>query len=271
MSSIQQREEQLFAEWETQLRLKKHRSEADYEHADAFYRDGVVDPKHYESASVRVVLALREANFKSKDNTVEYKSYNLRDEIPRDPQKFWTHKVAPWCVGFQKWEDPTTSMSIEEIWTKASAIRFDREERSKCLARYGYVQLKKIPGGAKINPKQFAAFVTNERAFLRRQFEIYQPDIIVACGISFPRTFDLLTGEIFPEARDCARDANFQRRCARVQAGKSDCNSTFIIETMHPSHLRDPKKVFFQLMCDYRQAVALLRQPRSSSMGATTI
>lgn len=264
MNTIQQQEELLFSEWETQLREKKNRLEMNYEHADAFYRDGVIDPRQYWSAGVRLVFALREPNFKKPDGDIEYKSYKLSDEIPSNPHVFWTRKVAPFCVGFQMLEAPNNSFSIEEIWEKARVICEDPGEASKYLTRYGYVQLKKIPGSAAIDPKQFAGFVTGEKTFLRRQFEIYQPDIIVACGISFPRTFDLLEGEVFPRTQDRTMVGSIEWRCARVHAGRPDGKPTFIIETMHPSHRSSREKVFLKLMSDFLKAVELLRQSQGA-------
>jgi hypothetical protein len=251
MNTMEERERELFDEWARN-------------YPSGFYRDGVPSPDHYRSSRVKVVLVLREANFKNEQGEVDLKHYDFRDELRNDPQPFWCRKISPLCYGLIKSTD-----DLPATWAEASAVSHNRSECIAVLNRFGFVQMKKSPGSSVINPELLVDAARSEQALLRRQFEIYQPDIIVACGISFPRTFDLLTQLVFPQARDCTHEASFQRRCAVVQAGKVDGSPTFLIETLHPSHRLERKPVFDKLKADYRQAVELLRQFRTTAPAAT--
>lgn len=252
MNHITQKEDVLFAEW-------KKANPA------ALFRDGVLCPDRYLASKVRVIFVLREANFRdSQTGETLQKPYDLRDEFKEQdppnwglPHTFWKQKLAPWCFGIAESAD----------FQRARVVSKSRAECVEYLTRFGYVQLKKTPGNSTIKQTEFANSVLekNGRIFLRRQFEIYQPDIIVACGISFPRTFDLLAENVFPEAVNCTGQAAFKRRCALVQTCKVNGSPTFIIETNHPSHRGKRKEVFDQLMSDYRQAVELLRQPQGAT------
>lgn len=247
MHDIAQKEDLLFAEW------KKA-------NPNALFRDGVLSPERYLANKVRVVFVLREPNFRDKQTGETLrKPYDLRDEFREQnppnlylPHPFWKQKVAPWCFGI------TESADFEQAKAKSQ----NRAACVECLTRFGFVQLSKAPGSSTIMPKEFANSVleNNGRHFLRRQFKIYEPDIIVACGISFPRTFDILTKQVFPDSKDCISRAVFERRCSMVRTCKSNGNPTFIIETNHPAHRGNREKVYGKLMSDYRQAVELVRQ-----------
>jgi hypothetical protein len=255
MNEIAEQEDALFAEWEKA-------------HPGAFFRDGVLCPDRYMASKVRVVFVLREANFRDRQTgKIIQKPYNLRDEFNEQdppnielPHSFWKQKIAPWCFGI------VNSRSFES----AKKIQNDRAVCIEHLTRFGFVQLKKTPGSSVIKPAEFvnAVLENDGRTFLNRQFKIYEPDIIIACGIGFPTTFDLLRNHVFAEVRDIPQTAGFQRKCAIVQAGKADGSPTVLIETMHPSHRLKREPVFIQLMSDYRQAVELLRQSQGAK--ATT-
>lgn len=252
MSHISEREDALFAEW------KKA-------NPSALFRDGVLRPDRYLANKVRVVFVLREANFRdNQTGETLQKPYDLRDEFKEQdppnvclPHIFWKQKVAPWCFGIAESAD----------FERAKAISKNRAACVEYLTRFGFVQLKKAPGNSTIMPAEFANSVLekNGRSFLRRQFEIYQPDIIVACGISFPRTFDLLNENVFPDAVDITSQAAFERRCSMVQTCKANGSPTFVIETAHPSHRGKREKVFDQLMSDYRKAAELIRQSQGTT------
>lgn len=250
MNTMEERERELFDEWARN-------------YPSGFYRDGVPSPDHYRSSRVKVVFVLREANFKNEQGEVDLKHYDFRDELRNDPQPFWCRKISPLCYGLGKLAD-----DLPATWAEASAVSHNRSECIAVLNRFGFVQMKKSPGSSVINPELLVDAAQSEQALLRRQFEIYQPDIIVACGISFPRTFDLLTETVFPDAANGTGQAAFKRRCAMVQTCKSNGSPTFLIETSHPSHRGRRKEVFDQLMSDYRQAVELVRQSQGTT--ATT-
>ena len=250
MNNIAQQEEALFAEWENS-------------HSGAFYRDGVPSPQLYQQSAVKVIFALREANFQKDDGEVDSKNYDFRHELRNAPHRFWKQKVAPWCYGLVKGLERD-----EELWEGARTVHKSQSDCIQLLNKCGFVQLKKTPGASKIKAEEVMDAVTRGQGFIRRQFAIYQPDIIIACGIGFPTTFDLLRKHVFAEVRDFPQKAGFQRSCAIVQAGKAGGSPTVLIETMHPSHRLKREPVFFQLMSDYRRAVEFIRQSQRGT--ATT-
>lgn len=252
MNEISEKEDALFAEWKKANQC-------------AFFRDGILCPDRFVVSTARVVFVLREANFRDTQtgNTIQ-KHYDLRDEFREQappnydlPHAFWKQKLAPWCFGIAE------SASFKD----AKEIHKDRAKCIEYLTRFGFVQLKKSPGNSAIKPAEFvnAVLEMNGATFLSRQFKIYEPDIIFACGISLPKTFDLLTKHIFPDAV-LVGQARFEGRCAMTQTCKRNGGPTFIIETKHPSHRGGREKVYAQLMSDYRQALELLRQPEGAAV-----
>ena len=246
-SNIKDEERALFEEW-----AKRY--------PKGFFHDGVPSPDGYLSSKVRVVFVLREANFGG-----EQKDYDFRNELHNGPHRFWKQKVAPWCYGLA---ESGSGEATNDLWNRREV----QNDGSRCIAyllRFGFIQIKKSPGKSSAKPNEILEAARQDCALIRRQIGIYKPDIIVACGIGHPKTFDLLFDFVFGGSIELCPNSGFKRRCAKVHEVAAGKPSTFLIETHHPSHRTERKVVFDQLISDFRAALAL-RQHTESKQGVTT-
>jgi|GEM_PF-437772 len=240
MTDMEERERELFDEW------AKH-------YPNGFFHDGVPNPERYLKTKTKCIFVLREANFAG-----EQKHYELRKELRENPQAFWRQKVVPWCYGLA---ESNRSSDWESLWLRAREARKDHAKCIEFLSMFGYIQIKKSPGGSTAKREELEAAAQRDRDFIRRQIAIYHPDIIVACGIGTPTTFDLLVDFVFQGSAERCTDGGFKRRCAQIQAGGVGVGATLLIETLHPSHRTSRDAVFKQLISDFHHAIALYNRP----------
>lgn len=243
MNNIAQQEEALFAEWSQK-------------HLGKFYRDGVPDPHRYRNAKTKTLLFLREGNFEGEPH-----DYDFRGELLTNPgKKFWMLRIAPWCYGLCRAMEGTNVS-----WDSAKSAVASKSACIDALCQFGYIQLKKVAGGSTSSAKEIEKAVEQDCEFIRRQLRIYQPEVIIACGLGSRPTFDLLLAHVFGAEVKARSGSALQRRYAKVSAGDGSSPQTVVIETMHPSHRGRREKVYDQLISDYRQAVKLLRQPQEAA------
>lgn len=240
MNTMEERERELFDEWARN-------------YPSGFYRDGVPNPECYLQTRTKCIFVLREANFAG-----EQKHYEFRNELRENPQAFWRQKVMPWCYGLA---EANGSSDWESLWLRAREARKDHAKCIEYLSMFGYIQIKKSPGSSTAKREELETAAQRDQAFIRRQIAIYQPDIIVACGIGTPTTFDLLVDFVFQGSADRCTDGGFKRRCAQIKAGSVGVGSTLLIETLHPSHRTKRAAVFNQLISDFQHALAQNNRP----------
>lgn len=130
---------------------------------DAFWKDGIIDEKAYAGARPKVLFVLKEAN---SDEKVDLRGF-LRKRL-RYPTWF---VLARWAAGFLR-----GFPSYEEIGRSRSLLH-------ESLTRVAVINLKKVGGGAKSDPKAINAFAYLARDLLARQIREIHPDIVVACGV----------------------------------------------------------------------------------------
>lgn len=242
MKTIEELEEELFREW-------KKTDTGRFK--DNFFHDGVPTPERYLQTTIRTIFVLREANFDGVR-----KDYHLRSELTTSPHPFWKGKIAPWCFGLADLDS-----SPNELWLQAMSIKNNTAQCIDLLNQFGYIQIKKAPGRATSIPRELAEAARLDGDLIRRQLAIYQPTVIVACGVSRPTTFDLLARHVFPGSLVRCRD-QYKHRCAKVEDGHSERPPMFLIETLHPSHRKSREKVFKELIADFRQVVNEFNLPQ---------
>lgn len=206
-SSIRQKEDDLFTDW---VISRPERF--------PFATDGCADPDAFLAARYRIVFALKERNWGHTVNEQrEYASSNLpeSDRISqmqgcneREIFNDWWTGMAQWAEVLLassdvNWQEIQGSFFRSEAQNSAPSEKNERDqfiqERNRAaLGRCACIQLKKAPGGSKMNKDDFGIVVSQDRPFILRQLAIYSPHFIISCGsgdnwnvfrhILFPKT-----------------------------------------------------------------------------------
>lgn len=127
--------------------------------------DGMVDEAEFLAARYRIVYVLKEAN--------GGKSWDLRAFIRDGGRPQTWDNIARWTEGILSWEQ-------EFLWSEMEQNTGRRRETE--LKKIAAVNLKKTSGGYTSDGKEIRRAAVNERAAIKRQIEIYDPDFIICCG-----------------------------------------------------------------------------------------
>jgi hypothetical protein len=203
---ITKAENKLFKKWAQDLRKKGILTKS-----ERIYEDGIPFPEIYSKCRVKTVFVLREPNFDD-----EHHYYDLREAIKKSNNgvEWWEQRVGPLC---------------RAILPCATG---DKEPHEECLRYFGYIQLKKIGGGPQATPGAIMAAVERDAELLREQFNIYKPDIVIACGLGRNNPFSLLENVLFAGQCECLISRIRPRQCTkRTRGGKT----FYILEAHHPS------------------------------------
>ena len=153
--NITEQENELFKAWEKKYSGKN------------FIRDGVPCPAEYLKAKYKITYVLKEANNFDPDGN----DYN------RD--------MRTWIMN-----DGTCGATWSNIvrWTQAilecgcdypeNVDHFDYPKK------ISFLNLKKVDGGSQSNPVEIKKFAKADADEILSQLKIYQPDIVVCCGIN---------------------------------------------------------------------------------------
>jgi len=165
MQDIRSREDALFLEWKQTLGY------------DLFIPDGVVDPDTWERQSRKILLILKEVN------STDGKQWDLRKFLHAGGRPRTWNVVVQWLAGLHRLED---DLSWAEVTQEA------RNDPDRTVLRtIAVMNLKKAPGTATSNMREIGDSAKKDREFLRRQFALYDPDIVITCGTHHP-TWDVL-------------------------------------------------------------------------------
>ena len=157
--NITERENELFAIW------AKEKGYGTY-----FVKDGVPCPDQYVNAKCvssgekcRICFVLKEAIAEGEEN------FDMRkwiDYYGGQPQT-WDN-IARWTQAILEGGGYPDSIS--------------ENDRFKWLKQISFLNLKKLGGPTTSNPTVIRKFAYNDRVEIRKQLQIYQPDIIICCG-----------------------------------------------------------------------------------------
>ena len=171
MIKLSEQENALFDEW-------RHRLGND---AQSFVPDGAVCGETFESTSTRIVFLLKEMNDPGGGN------WDLREFLRSGGQGATWNNVTRWTrsilalPNLLPWED------LEDV---------DENARIEALKRIAAVNPQKVPGGATAYVDELHNFVYRNCEFLRRQLELYRPNLIVGCGGAVA---EVLFREVYPK------------------------------------------------------------------------
>ena len=153
--SIREDEESLFQEW-------SRRSES-------IVRDGVVDESSYLNSDPRTLLVLKEVNDEGGGG------WDLRDFVRNGAKGLTWNNVTRWMRGIQ-------NLDRELPWTDVEPV--SQSDRERLLRSLCIMNLKKSPGSGSADREEVRSAARANVDLLRRQFELYDPDLIICGGVS---------------------------------------------------------------------------------------
>ena len=143
--------------------------------------DGVINPERYLKARHRVMWVLKEANAPDSPKTWSFSDI-FQDEKWLLEKKCCSigtiRRVIYASYGILK-TDNTKEMDDQE-WLDWPEYR--RKECFDVLKEIAYINIKKVPGGGRSNSSEIQEAYDEYHALLKKQFEVYDPDIVIFGG-----------------------------------------------------------------------------------------
>lgn len=147
-------EEALFAEW------RSNRS--------GFVSDGVVSEADYLESEVKLCFILKEVNDPKDGGEWDLRTFLYKGARPQT----WNN--------IARWVNNIRFINRDIKWAALSSVT--KEYRKQHLRSICAMNLKKSPGGHTTNVTKFKDVVEDDRAYIKRQYDIYHPDITICCG-----------------------------------------------------------------------------------------
>ena len=151
--TISEKEKELFDEWKLIVQ--------------GFIPDGLVDEESYLASSPKVLYLLKETNGGSDWSLKEYLISGGRSQT-------WTN-VARWQYGLQNLNKDINWKELNNVSTEWRKVNL----KSVCV-----VNIKKQSGSYECSYNKLISAATRDKDYLKRQIDIYNPDIIICCGTS---------------------------------------------------------------------------------------
>ncbi|QRV23829.1 hypothetical protein [Marinomonas foliarum] len=171
---ITEQEQTLFNEWSV--------------NREDFVVDGVVSETDYLNSKVKLCFVLKEVNDEGGGG------WDLREFIRNGARSQTWNNITRWVQCIQKKDEDVDWKLLGEI-TEADRINF---LKSICA-----MNLKKSPGGHTTVRASFDTVVTEDKIFIKNQYDIYNPGITVCCGTGWDlrNVLDLYDGKVFETSR----------------------------------------------------------------------
>ncbi len=186
--------ESLFDRWEN----------SDPNYLGKFVRDGMIHDIEYETPGVKILFLVKEAN------DIEQSKFDLAEVLNTNLTKNFGYRMAEWSFGilndFPVLSSARSSEDFHESLKKSSAV----------------MNLKKIGGASKSDPKEIHLFAKKDKIFILEEIKILEPNIIVG-GVGDSDIWKVLFEDI--KLKDSGYD---------IKVGK--CGQMKIIDFYHPSY-----------------------------------
>ena len=237
--SIWEKEERLFREWKSRHHeLGKH-----------FFSDGAVSEADYQSSSPKIAFILKEVNNPNGGDDDLRQFLLQKGGLPRT----WNN-VARWNYGIKELPSRCPWSFYEEI---------TKDFRQEALKSIVAMNLKKSPGGPRAGADLWRE-ARDDRNCIRKQYDIYDPDITIICGINLGDLFKEVVGhnENWMEWRRTSRTSIKRgRRHAGIRyyysSADNDKFNKCVVEFFHPQSSRNHKI----LLCDLLDTVEEIGLP----------
>lgn len=133
-----------------------------------FVTDGVVDENEYISAPKKLLFLLKEVN--------GGESWDLCEFICKGGRPQTWDNIARWVEGL-------FNLDVEISWEELEGDKESRKQRRiNMLKKICVVNVKKSPGVETSINKEIRDAGKQDAEFLRKQLDIYEPEIIICCG-----------------------------------------------------------------------------------------
>lgn len=141
--------------------------------------DGVINPERYFKARHRVMWVLKEANDPDATKTWSFlKKFQNEKWLLEYCSNPTIRRVIYVSYGILKTDN--TKLMDDQEWFDWP--EYKRKECYDALKEIAYINIKKFPGGGSANNSEIQEAYDEYHALLKKQFEVYDPDIVIFGG-----------------------------------------------------------------------------------------
>ena len=219
---ITEKENKLFAEW----------AQKDG-YGNKFIKDGVPCPELFEKAKYKITFVLKESNDFDKDGSEFNKDMRIWiDEYGADKQGYTWNNITRWA------------QAILDEDCEAYPHYVQTKDRFLWLKRISFMNLKKLSGGASSNSYDIEDYAKKDCKEIYEQLKIYQPDIIICCGINL--VGDSLHNYVFKyeDKWNHRYKDKYQDCCYFYTQFPEKSKKTAVLNCYHPQYAKHNQKLF---------------------------
>lgn len=207
-------------------------------------RDGVPNPDVYSSRPVRVLFVFREANSDNEprdwDQRAMVRNPRFQGTLSKPPSinGWWNSKVAGLghavAYALAGGSSPSSYANFQP-WI-APDERTGNFRTHQFLFPFGFIQIKKVGGGGQSNSAEIERHANIYSPFLKAQLNLYEPHLIIGCGVGAGSPARLLNRYVLPRFKEenQTADRRFKRRFTWWRFSDSD-QPVAMLEFNHPS------------------------------------
>ena len=129
--------------------------------------DGIVNEEEYLTSKYKIVYIMKEVNGGS--------GWNLKDFLYKGGRYSTWDNVSRWTEGL---------LNLNQEYDWAYLEKNNEKRRKDYLKKIGVINLKKKPGQNTSDYKEISRAASENRNLIKKQVDMYDPDIIICCGIA---------------------------------------------------------------------------------------
>jgi hypothetical protein len=155
---------------------------------EGFVLDGVVSEVDYLNSDIKLCFVLKEVN------DLGGGGWDLREFVKDGARPHTWDNISRWVTGIR-------NLGSDLDWSALKDI--GENDRRECLRSICAFNLKKSPGGHTTVRANFNSVVAEDKSFIEKQYNLYDPDITICCGTGWDLRWalDLNDCEIFETSR----------------------------------------------------------------------
>lgn len=173
--------------------------------------DGIVSEEEYIDSNYKIVYIMKEVNGGS--------GWNLKDFLYKGGRSSTWDNVARWTEGL---------LNLNQEYDWAYLEKNNEKRRKYYLKKIGVINLKKTPGQNTSDYKEISRTASENRNLIKKQVDMYDPDIIICCGTADDFATNYLESKL----------VNWKMTKRGIQYIK--CDNKIIVSFAHPeARIRD--------------------------------
>lgn len=216
-------EDELFDSWQKEIENQPNRS------SYCFCKDGIISPDDWNNTDTKILFILKEGRSQSDIRRTIFNS------LENSKSGWRRHKVlrrvGRWAYGLM--HRTSTIPDFDEA----------RKHQFKSPRQIAYINISKTPGGKSTKPRFLDEETKKYAAYIKRQIDIIDPDIVVLCGVYW-----VIKKHVYQEGMK--RLAHRIHGVPRVPRVHKDDNRIFI-HANHPAARKKAKELYEQVVCSY--------------------